>query len=407
MRVKSFFLTTISAFLFISCDVTNSGDTTSIPTPSVYEFSRNGSSTVSFTGQTTRIEMGEELIAALKDFDNTTTELLFQMYRNESSGGDDVNPFSSTKLNSSAKNIKGKVAASVDLFSGESVASAEIKNDFEEWMEKQVNEVFPNENTLAEPGVAGQIAEGTVTRYINAQGLEYDQMVNKGLIGALMTDQILNNYLSPAKLDEGTNVQENDQKVLVEGQNYTLMEHYWDEAYGYVYGTSQDPSNPNATIGSDDSFLNKYLGRLEGDEDFAGTSQEIFNAFALGRAAIVAGDYDLRDRQADILRQKISEVIGIRAVFYLLTAQDLLSQPSPDLGAAFHDLSEAYGFIYSLQFTRRPGTNSPYVSRTQVNSYLSLLTEGNGLWDVDPEALGNMAQQIADEFEFTTEQAAN
>ena len=39
----------------------------------------------------------------------------------------------------------------------------------------------------------------------NAGGLEYNQLVNKGLIGALMVDQMLNNYLSAAVLDEADN----------------------------------------------------------------------------------------------------------------------------------------------------------------------------------------------------------
>jgi len=41
------------------------------------------------------------------------------------------------------------------------------------------------------------------------------------------------------------------------------------------------------------------------------------DAFKRGRAAIVAGDYDERDVQADIIKEKISWVIGIRAIYYL------------------------------------------------------------------------------------------
>ena len=48
-----------------------------------------------------------------------------------------------------------------------------------------------------------------------------------------------------------------------------------------------------------DSFLNKYLSRVEGDSDFAGIAEEIYNAFKLGRAAIVAKDYTTRNVQAD------------------------------------------------------------------------------------------------------------
>ncbi len=51
-----------------------------------------------------------------------------------------------------------------------------------------------------------------------------------------MTDQILNNYLSPAVLDAGDNVTKNDNDILADGKDYTTMEHKWDEAFGYLYG---------------------------------------------------------------------------------------------------------------------------------------------------------------------------
>lgn len=390
--------------LFASCDLTSSDDDTKIETPSSYEFTRNGESTVSFSGQTTRIMMAEELSSSMMDFDNATEEQLLRMFRNQTADGGDANPYSSAELNAATKNIKSKVAASADYFSSNTTASAAIKAQFENWISSQVEEVFPNENTLAEPGVAGQIADGSSTRYVNAKGFEYNQLVGKSLIGALMTDQMLNNYLSTAVLDAGTNREDNTNGVTVEGKAYTNMEHKWDEAYGYLYGTAADPANPNATIGADDGFLNKYLGRLNNNPNFEGVAQEVFDAFALGRAAIVAGDYELRDEQTEIIRDKVSTIIGVRSVYYLESGASALEGDNPDYGAAFHDLSEAYGFIYSLQFTRMPGTNEPYFSRAEVQSYLNELEAGNGLWDVSPETLTSMSAEIASRFIFTVAQ---
>ena len=404
MKLNKLFIIAFAALIAISCDSNNN---TEIDAPATYEFTRNGESTVSFTGQTTRIQMGHELLPAMMDFDNATEQQLLRMYRNQSENGDDVDPFESAELNSATKNIKGKVAASTDYFSTNTTVSSEIKNQFETWISSQVEEVFPNENTLAAPGQPGQIADGSSTRYVNGKGFEYNQLVGKSLIGALMTDQILNNYISTSVLDAGTNREDNNNGVLVEGSNYTNMEHKWDEAYGYLFGTSADPANPLATLGEDDDFLNKYLGRLDNDEDFTGIAQEIFDAFKLGRAAIVEGQYDVRDEQADIIREKISIIIGVRAVYYLQSGKDALTQQTPDYGAAFHDLSEAYGFIYSLQFTRVPGSDSPYLSRADVNDFLSELEAGNGLWDVTPETLDTITTEIAGQFDFTIEEATN
>jgi hypothetical protein len=396
----------LAAFIFtISCDTNNTND--EIATPESYEFTRDGQSTVSFSGQTTRIKMATELSVAMTDFDNSTEELLLEMYRNQTANGGDANPYSDPELNAATKSVKSKVAASTDFYSSNTATSVELKNQFETWISAQVNEVFPNQNVEAQPGIAGQIADGTSTRYVSAKGFEYNQMLAKGLIGALMTDQILNNYVSVSVLDAGTNVEDNNNEVVVDGTAYTNMEHNWDEAFGYLYGNSSNTANPNLTIGQDDSFLNAYVGSVESDEDFAGIAQIIFDAFALGRAAIVEGDYELRDEQAEILRTQISTIIGIRAVYYLQLGKTVLEQANPDFGTAFSDLSEGFGFVYSLQFTRQPGTGQPYFTKAEVDGFISLLEAGNGLWDVTPQTLQDISVDIASKFNFTIEEASN
>ncbi len=388
----------------VACEETD----TPISAPATYSFLRDGQSTVSFSGQTTRIQMATELINQMQDFNTATEASMLEMYRNETATGEDADPFSNADLNASTKSIKSKVAASADFFSANTAAAATIKAEFETWIAAQVSDVIPNENVLAAPGVAGQIADGSSVRFVNEMGLEYNQAVNKSLIGALMIDQTLNNYLSSTVLDEADNRTNNDAGTVEDGQSYTTMEHKWDEAYGYLYGLSADPANPNATLG-DDEFLNKYIGRVEGDPDFAGIAAEIYDAFKLGRAAIVAKDYALRDDQAAIIREKVSEIIGIRAVYYLMQAKTVLEQSTPAYGTAFHDLSEGYGFIYSLQFTRKPDTSSPYFTQTEVAGFLAdLLGDGtHGLWDVEAATLEQVATTIAAKFDFTLEQASN
>jgi len=392
--------------LFTSCD--KDDDTTpSVEAPATYAFTRNNESTVSFSGQTTRIQMATELINGMKDF-SAEKSLLLEMYRNETEAGGDANPFSNADLNASTKSVRSKVAASKEYFSDNVTDGTAIKELFETWINSQVDEVFPNENTLAEAGVAGQIADGSSTRYVNAKGLEYNQLVNKSLIGGLMLDQILNNYLSTTVLDEATNVEDNDGDVLADGKPYTTMEHKWDEAYGYAYGTAADLADPNKTIGSDDSFLNKYIGRVEGDADFAGIAAEIFDAFKLGRAAIEAKDYDLRDEQVVILRKALSKVIAVRAVYYLVQGKNALEASPANYGTAFHDLSEGYGFVYSLQFTHNPDTSKPYFSKAEVDAFITdMMGDGaNGLWDVQASTLDAIATTIAAAFDFTVAQAA-
>ena len=82
--------------------------------------------------------------------------------------------------------------------------------------------------------------------HVNSKGLELDQAFVKGLIGGLcLEDQITNNYLTVGKLDVGNNISDNDNEVLDGDNNYTTMEHYWDEGFGYLYGLEADPRKPN------------------------------------------------------------------------------------------------------------------------------------------------------------------
>jgi hypothetical protein len=396
---KLFFYLTISSLFFMSCDKDDDPIVDPEPTvaPATYTFLRDGVTTVYYSGQSTRIAMGQEFISALKDESKTEAQL-DAMFDHQEGAAD----FSDTNLNASSKNIRSKTAASADLFSSNTTDATAIKNQFDSWISEQVSDVFPYWSDDASAGSAGKIQEagGGSTRYVNGKGLELNQAINKGLIGGLMADQMLNNYLGTAVLDAGTNTVDNDEKTLSDGKNYTTMEHKWDEGFGYLYGAD---NQENPTLGAD-SFLNKYLARVEGDPDFQGIAATIYDAFKLGRAAIVNNDYLTRDDQVDIIRENISKVIAIRAIYYLQQGKANLGT---DWASAFHDLSEGFGFVYSLQFTRKPGTNAAYFSTSEVNGFISTLTSGNGFWDITAAQLDTMSNSIADRFGISVAQAGS
>ncbi len=403
--MKKIFTLLLLSVTFISCssddDNTDNNNNQNVDAPATYQFTRNGNNTVSYSGQTQRIAMAEELISALKD-QNRDEASLDAMFAH-AEGDQDFSDPNMLDLNASSKNVRSKTAASKDYFDSNSTDANAIKANFDSWISSQVNDVFPNWGNTASPGNAGLAQElGGSIRYVNEKGLEYNQAVAKSFNGAFLADQICNNYLSSAVLDAGDNVDNNDNDVLDVGKNYTTMEHKWDEAFGYLYGAEEDETAP---VLEADSFLSKYLYKVEADSDFTGIADDIYDAFKLGRAAIVAKNYTVRDEQVEILREKISMIIGIRAVYYLQGGKSEIA--NGDLPSAFHDLSEGFGFIYSLQFTRNPMTDAPYVSKSMVDGYIDTLMEDNGFWDVTPETLDQMSEDIAAEFGFTVEQAAN
>ena len=80
-----------------------------------------------------------------------------------------------------------------------------------------------------------------------------------------------------------------------------------------------------------------------------------------------------------------------------------------DMGGAFHDLSEGFGFVYSLQFTHNPNLNAPYFDRSEVMQMIEDLSNqsGNGFWDVSTTLLRSISSDIAARFDFTVNQVTN
>jgi len=364
--------------------------------PSTYVYERNDVSTVSYAGQTTRLSMAKEILGFLSVDSDKSVEEIEAAFAHVA-GADD---FSTNELNESSKSVKSKVAASDDLFGSDALAKEAKQKELSDFLKKQVTEVVPNSEIEAAAGVAGFIG----SRYVSAKGLEYNQAFNKGLIGALIVDQVLNNYLGNNRISNEAYIADNTSETLVSGKSYTTYEHHFDEAYGYVYGdASVNGESPVTT--EEDKFLFKYIAKVNGDSDFSGIQDQIFKAFKLGRAAVVAKEYDVLSDAIEVLQYQISKVIGVRAVHYLQAGKRDLAGEA--YASGFHGLSEGYGFIYSLQFTRNPETDAPYFTFSEVNAMIAKLENGDGFWDLtDGVVLDEISDEISAKFDFTTAQAA-
>ncbi|MEI6866151.1 DUF4856 domain-containing protein [Flavicella sp.] len=363
--------------------------------PATYVFTRDSETTVSFGGQSDRLYMGKEILGFF-DVNTTKTAENVKSAFNHSENGND---FDDANLNESSKKIQNKVASSNDL--NDAVFAAESQNLFISYIDKFFAEIVPSKDVVASKGVAGYVGEKP--RYVNSKGMEYNQLFNKGLIGALVVDQVLNNYLGDVRVGNEEYIADNTNETLLEGENYTTYEHHFDEAYGYVYGAADNPIAPVAK--GDDKFLFTYITQVNGMSAFSGIQDQIFSAFKIGRAAVVAQDYDVLEDAIEVLQYQISKVVAVRAVYYLEAGKNNLA--AQEYESAFHGLSEAYGFIYSLQFTRNPNTGEAYLSISEVEALLSKLDAGDGFWDLtDGTVLDEISNTIADKFDFTVAEAA-
>tara|TARA_B100001287_G_scaffold51633_1_gene40564 strand:- start:17293 stop:18456 length:1164 start_codon:yes stop_codon:yes gene_type:complete len=285
-------------------------------TPATYDFyDAAGNSTVSYTGQTDRMNMLGELINHMKTENgdeagaNTLDEnAMHNMYANQNS------PFAGAGVGASGKDLESKTAG-----------SEAIQTQFKTWMSE----------------AAAASTQATTGYFQNADGLEWTQLVEKGLMTACFAYQITDNYLTDNKI--GATV---DNLTPEDGDLYTDMEHHWDEGYGYF-----------ADNNNYDSSSNRYWVKYGNKSYMNGLGAEIAEAFRTGRAAInasrLAGGDGLRFHadvlaQRDIVVAKVYRMAAGMAIHYLYdTKNSVASQESQnDIN---HSLSEAYAFIYGLK----------------------------------------------------------
>jgi len=356
--------------------------------PEEYSFTRNGVSTVYYTGQSARLKMATALKSSMNIL--TSTQANVNDMFNNGTG------FSDESLNSSGKKVGNKVGTS---------GSATVKPLFDGWITEFTTIVVPavNNSITATRTVAGKYTDpsGAKTVYVNAKGFELNQILSKGLIGALQVDQIVNGYLSFTKLDGAKQDHEDDiynyTSPGASEANVTKMEHYWDEGFGYLQGLDNQyaPGLGDASIGRDGANLNYYLSKINAQEKEIGITKRVYDAFSAGRAAIVAKNYEERDLQANIIKVELSKVIGYKSQYYLRKAAASIEDVEDvEWATALHALSEAYGFILGLQYTKGANGES-YLTHAEVNEHLTNLSAGDGgFWDRTAEELRTMADQL-------------
>ena len=372
------------SILFVSCDSDDDDQLVEVVAPATYEFLRDGVSTVSFSGQTTRLNQADAIYNALNSkADDGSGATKFYTEAQLDAMFADGSGFMNAALNGTGKKIRSKTSA------GCAAGNSATQAQFDDQIADFVANVVPAWTADASSGVAGKLTDATRSIHVNGAGHEIDQTFIKGLIGGMCLDQIVNNYIQPCQMDSGTRRDDNTNGILSGDKNYTDMEHKWDEAFGYLYGQVDNAKSTDfsANLVSTGTTLFKYLSKVDGSND-PGIAKRIFDAFKLGRAAIVAGAYDVRDAQANILKIQLSKVIGYKSVDYLEGYMSKMA--AGNTADAFHALSEGYGFIMSLQFTN-DGNDAPYFTKAEVDGMLSKLSN---FWNVNNSDLTSMVSQI-------------
>lgn len=307
-----------------------------IETPATYEFTRNGESTVSFSGQTDRLNQLEEIKAYLKTADGgsvITEQALLDMFANVGGNGGGNFTFTSDRQledKTFAPDIDDNLFG--DLFARAAAASVDGSN-----------------GVTAANGTAGLIVRENSgnTVLVDENGREFTQLIEKGLMGAVLYNQIFNTYLTDDRI--GDNV---ENTVLREGRNYTDMEHHMDEAFGY-WDPPLDFTSPWPSERADeDRFWSHYSNTVDNvNNGQLGTNAIIMNAFIEARTAIVNNDLMTKNAQRDVLYDNLELVAAAVAVHYINDTLEFLGEGKT--GEAFHVLSEAWAFANALRYSPR------------------------------------------------------
>lgn len=371
----------LSLPFFQSC---STDDPIEVETPNTYSFERDGSSTVSYSGQTQRLNMMDELIAecksgAEKEVEN---ELLLNMFNNEN------NPFSNTALNQTGDDRKQIASKLFGQGDGLTVVDGGKTKNFFIFLLSEISNISKSYNKTATNGEAGVIESGTSKYLVNENGLELTQVLEKSLMGALMFHQSTNVYLGAEKLSV-------DGQNLASEKNYTSLEHHIDEAYGYLeLPVNMDIFN---TMGENKElrYWAKYVYERTGDIGFD-LATELHTSFKNLRAC-AAAQFDYPEDEincsfdADIEAIKINWELMIAAnvIHYLNSAKSNLT----DQGKVSHALSEGIGFLYALGYANN--------GNGRLNEYWILEIEatiGSSLWEVTPTNLDKVKDKLAEIF---------
>lgn len=320
-----FALLACCALFLVGCDDDDNGPSLDIPT--TYNFEN-----VSYSGQTQRLAQMAEITTYNKTANTSGVALdgdrLIAMYAN----ADGAN-FTGTY--DDGKQLRNKtLSTEQDRFDNYLRAIATASQS----------------TVTASNGVAGvaESADGNKKYLLNDKGVEFTQIIEKGLMGACFYYQATAVYMGEERM--------NVDNETVEAGKGTEMEHHWDEAFGYLAVPRAFPTDTDGA-----AFWGKYCNDRN---ELVGTNDELMGAMLKGRAAISAKRIDLRDEAIAEARTAWEKVVASTAIHYVNSTISNFD----DMARRAHALSEAVAFVYSLKFN--PASK---LSSSEVDALLTQL----------------------------------
>lgn len=358
-----------------------------IDVPTAYAFDSRfapGTSSVSYSGQTVRNLLIQDLKIMIAGLGTAGAQpLTVQELKNRYEYTDALALNTLTQ----AGTAPAKETAYSSISTGKSVKNAPLPTDPVIGYGKTVDELVNDWFQIIAANSQDPAKLGTPAVYTTAEGVDLSQMIEKVLNGAVGYQRGTGNYLVKV-LDQPNTAPE-------EGQPFTKMEHYWDEAFGY-FGAARDFARyTDAQLaGSADQFsfdsngdgmidfrseynfaFAKSAGKRDKDATGVDFTRDVFDAFLKGRTLIVnEGTTQEIAAEANKVSQAWEKIIAATVVHYINDAvADMASLTAAQVEAKNHarlntHWGEMKGYAIGLQFNP-----AKEISSSQLEQLHSLL----------------------------------
>lgn len=315
--------------------------------PSTYNFEG-----VDYSQQTALLDMMAALGTEMRKANTPNTaveaQLMLNMYRNQNS------PFASADLNGRTFNLK-------------QFTNSAWADTIEVW----INNVAAASQSTA-PGAAG--TAGVLTnpnnpnqRYsVDANGVEWIQLVEKGLMGALLYYQGVNVLLDDSRIGGSASINDRQRN--------------WDASFG-LYGVPVDfPTNTNGL---------RFHGRYGNDRNALLSTNQIMNHFISGRFNIDRDNRGGINAARQGVRTEWERIIAGTAVKYLNDAKRSFGVDA----VRCHVLSEAIAFVFMLKFNP-----DKRISDAQITQAMNLI--GWDYWNITTTRIDQVIDILSSVYAF-------
>ena len=286
-----------------------------------------------------------------------------------------------------------------------------VADDIASLADSLVQSSQANYRSIAANGTAGMITTGDKKRHVSANGLEYAEILEKSLYGALLYDQMVDDYLS----DSQSGVDNEEGNNILSAEDYELYgterQHKFDEAFGYFGAEAATYPNQANSSNGDGIFLANYTFDFSDETEAmygVNLAKATMNAFVVGRSVLKAGqgnDFAQENINEELFNAARADIKLYVEAGIAASAIHYLNEAIMDVSEAekLHHLSEALGFIYAMSFNS-DGRLSPEESHKALMALGWSATDsslngiyGINLWEVSDEQM-RLTIGVIDEF---------